>query len=59
MFEDVGVGLDFVEDNQLFLSMKEVDDSNDDSSVRIVGSRCRIKNVVVMRYMELKLFVNM
>jgi hypothetical protein len=34
----LGVGLDFVEDNEFFLLMKEVDDSNDDNSVRMVGS---------------------
>jgi hypothetical protein len=32
------LGLDFVEDNEFFLLMKEVDDSNDDNSVRMVGS---------------------
>lgn len=47
MFEGVGVGLDFLEDNGFFLLMKEVNDSNNDGFVRMVGSGRRIMNVVV------------
>jgi hypothetical protein len=43
-----------VEDNEFFLLMKEVDDSNDDNSVRMVGSGWRITNVVVYEIHEIE-----